>query len=93
MVLILKGQNKKCLNQITHHLCIKVNTQAHLDMVLGRGDRHAALVKMLIAIRKRGESEDYAREEALKFANACNPPENHNEVLFQVKDIWSRYAP
>ena len=60
---------------------------------VGRGDRHAALVKMLIAIRKRGESEDYAREEALKFANACNPPENHNEVLFQVKDIWSRYAP
>jgi hypothetical protein len=48
---------------------------------------------MLIAIRKRGESMEYANEEALKFANACNPPENHNEVLFQVKDIWNRYAP
>jgi len=60
---------------------------------VGEGDRHAALVKMLIAIRMRGESEDYARDEALKFANACNPPEDHNEVLFQVKDIWSRYAP
>lgn len=60
---------------------------------VGQGDRHEALVKMLIAIRMRGESEEYARGEALQFANACNPPEDHDEVLFQVKDIWSRYAP
>lgn len=60
---------------------------------VGEGDRHAALVKMLIAIRMRGETFEYAQAEALEFANACNPPEDHNEVLFQVKDIWSRYAP
>jgi len=60
---------------------------------VGKGDRHEALVKMLIAIRMRGESMDYARNEALAFAAACNPPEDRNEVLFQVNDIWSRYAP
>lgn len=60
---------------------------------VAHGDRHEQLVKMLIAIRMRGESIDYAQKEALAFADACNPPENHNEVLFQVNDIWTRYAP
>lgn len=60
---------------------------------VGEGDRHEALVKMLLAIRYRGESYDYAIAEATAFANNCNPPENLNEVLFQVKDIWNRYAP
>lgn len=60
---------------------------------VGEGDRHEALVKMLIAIRMRGESYDYAQAEAQSFANACNPPEDMNEVMFQVRDIWKRYAP
>ena len=56
------------------------------------GNRHEKLVKMLIAITLRGESYDYLKDEAIKFANSCNPPEDHNEVLFQVKDIWKRYG-
>lgn len=60
---------------------------------VGEGDRHEALVKMLIAIRMRGETFSYAEQEALAFAAACNPPEDKNEVMFQVRDIWKRYAP
>ena len=56
------------------------------------GNRHEKLVKMLIAITLRGENYDYLKDEAIKFANSCNPPEDHNEVLFQVKDIWKRYG-
>ena len=56
-----------------------------------KGDRHAALVRMLIAIRKRGESIDYAMAEALAFAASCNPPESNAEVQFQVRDIYARY--
>ena len=56
------------------------------------GDRHEKLVKMLIAITLRGESYDYLRDEAIKFADSCNPPEDINEVLFQAKDIWKRYS-
>lgn len=59
----------------------------------GEGDRHEQLVKMLIAIRKRGETFDYAKQEALEFAKNCKPPENPNEVLFQLNDIWKRYEP
>jgi len=59
----------------------------------GQGDRHEQLVKILIAIRMRGESFEYAQKEALAFAAACNPPESTSEVLFQVRDIWKRYAP
>mgnify|MGYP005989548319 CR=1 FL=1 len=57
------------------------------------GDRHERLVRMLIGIRLRGESYEYARGEALEFARACNPPENPKEAIFQLNDIWSRYAP
>ena len=32
------------------------------------------------------------RDEAIKFADSCNPPEDINEVLFQAKDIWKRYS-
>lgn len=56
-----------------------------------KGDRHAALVRMLIAIRKRGESIDYAMAEAMEFAASCNPPESTAEVQFQVRDIYARY--
>lgn len=59
----------------------------------GEGDRHERLVKMLIAIRTRGESFEYAKQEALEFAKHCIPPENPNEVLFQLNDIWKRYEP
>lgn len=59
----------------------------------GEGDRHETLVKMLIAIRLRGEPFEYAKQEALEFAKLCNPPENPNEVLFQLNDIWKRYEP
>ena len=57
-----------------------------------QGDRHENLIKMLIAIKLRGESYDYARNEAIKFADRCNPPEDHKEVLFQLDDIWKRYS-
>jgi hypothetical protein len=55
------------------------------------GDRHGQLVKILIAIRLRGESYDYMKNEAMLFARGCSPPENENEVMFQVNDIWKRY--
>ena len=58
---------------------------------VSKGDRHEQLVRMLIAIRKRGETLEYATEEAKKFAAACNPPESISEVMFQVRDIWARY--
>jgi hypothetical protein len=58
-----------------------------------KGDRHEQLIKILIAIRKRGESFEYAKEEALEFARNCNPPESPREVMFQLKDIWRRYVP
>ena len=58
-----------------------------------KGDRHEQLVKILIAIRMRGESFEYAKEEALEFARNCNPPESPREVMFQLNDIWRRYAP
>jgi len=58
-----------------------------------KGNRHETLVRMLISMRLRGETIDFARNEALAFANACNPPENPREVMFQLNDIWRRYAP
>ena len=58
-----------------------------------QGDRHATLVKMLIAIRKRGESYEYAKLEAETFGKLCTPPENPKEIMFQLKDIWKRYEP
>ncbi len=59
---------------------------------VGQGDRHAKLVKMLIAMRLRGEDIDYARNEALTFGSKCNPPEDPDEILFQLHDIWGRYG-
>jgi len=58
-----------------------------------QGDRHATLVKMLIAIRKRGESYEYAKLEAETFGKLCTPPENPKEIYFQLNDIWKRYEP
>ena len=55
------------------------------------GDRHEQLVRILVAIKKRGESYDYAKKEALEFARSCVPPENPREVIFQLNDIWKRY--
>ena len=57
------------------------------------GDRHAQLVKILIAIRLRGEDYNYLKREALEFARNCKPPEDEGEVMFQVNDIWNRYQP
>jgi len=59
---------------------------------MAEGDRHQTLVKMLIAIGKRGETFEYAKNEAIRFARLCTPPENENEVLFQLNDIWKRYG-
>jgi|TARA_A100001391_G_scaffold40407_1_gene22652 hypothetical protein len=56
-----------------------------------KGNRHETLVRMLISMRLRGETLEYARNEAIAFANACDPPEDIREVLFQLNDIWSRY--
>ena len=57
------------------------------------GDRHGTLIKMLIAIRKRGESYEYAKLEAETFGKLCTPPENPKEIYFQLNDIWKRYEP
>ena len=59
----------------------------------GEGDRHEQLVKMLISIRLRGETYDYAKKEALQFNSHCKPPDDEKEVLFQLNDIWKRYEP
>ncbi len=58
----------------------------------GQGERHARLVKMLVAMRLRGETMEYATQEAITFNNKCTPPEEQGEILFQVKDIWKRYG-
>lgn len=58
-----------------------------------QGNRHENLIKMLVAIRLRGESYEYMKAEAINFANTCNPPETHDEVIFQLNDIWERYDP
>ena len=58
----------------------------------GQGERHARLVKMLVAMRLRGETMEYATQEAITFNNKCTPPEEQGEILFQVKDIWNRYG-
>ena len=43
-------------------------------------------------MRLRGEDIDYARNEALTFGSKCNPPEDPDEILFQLHDIWGRYG-
>ena len=55
-------------------------------------DRHARLVKMVISIIKRGEEYQYAKAEVLKFNSMCNPPDSEQEVLWQLDDMWRRYA-
>lgn len=57
-----------------------------------QGDRHAKLVKMVISIIKRGEEYQYAKAEVLKFNSMCNPPDTEQEVLWQLDDMWRRYA-
>jgi len=57
-----------------------------------QGDRHAMLVKMCIAIIKRGQDYQYAKAEVLKFNSMCNPPDTEQEVLWQLDDMWRRYA-
>tara|TARA_R100000773_G_C4214440_1_gene113386 strand:+ start:685 stop:1515 length:831 start_codon:yes stop_codon:yes gene_type:complete len=77
--------------QIFYDKTYKLDYNGNYTYGANKGDRHEQLVKMLVAIKKRGESYDYAREEALKFARACDPPENNREVMFQLNDIWARY--
>jgi len=57
------------------------------------GDRHGQLVKILIAIRMRGESYEYLKNEGLEFGKNCKPQEDPKEIMFQVNDIWKRYRP
>lgn len=57
------------------------------------GDRHGQLVKILIAIRMRGESYEYLKNEGLEFGKNCKPQEDPKEIMFQVNDIWKRYKP
>ena len=59
---------------------------------VGLGGRHEYLVKMLVAMRMRGKSYEYAKDQVLTFANKCNPPESYSEVMFQLNDIWNRYG-
>ena len=77
--------------KISYEKTYVVDYNGKFNYGASKGDRHEQLVKMLVAIKKRGESYDYAREEALKFARACDPPENNREVMFQLNDIWRRY--
>ena len=57
------------------------------------GDRHGQLVKILIAIRMRGESYEYLKNEGLECGKNCKPQEDPKEIMFQVNDIWKRYRP
>jgi len=57
------------------------------------GDRHGQLVKILIAIRLRGEDYAYLKNEGLQFGKQCDPQEDPKEIMFQVNDIWKRYQP
>ena len=57
------------------------------------GDRHGQLVKILIAIRMRGESYEYLKNEGLEIGKNCKPQEDPKEIMFQVNDIWKRYRP
>ncbi len=59
---------------------------------VGLGGRHEFLIKMLVAMRMRGESYEYAKDQVLTFANKCNPPESYSEVMFQLNDVWNRYG-
>ena len=58
-----------------------------------KGDRHEKLIKMLISIRLRGESYEFAKNEAIVFNQNCRPPEKLAEIIFQLNDIWKRYVP
>jgi len=57
-----------------------------------KGRRHHDMVRMLMAIIHRGMDFEYAKKEAILFANNCNPPLEQQEVLRQLDDIWKRYA-
>ena len=59
---------------------------------VGLGGRHEFLIKMLVAMRMRGESYEYAKDQVLTLANKCNPPESYSEVMFQLNDVWNRYG-
>tara|TARA_R110002012_G_scaffold55220_3_gene141058 strand:- start:3223 stop:4062 length:840 start_codon:yes stop_codon:yes gene_type:complete len=61
--------------------------------ITAKGDRHEKLIRMLIGIRLRGESYEYAKGEAIVFNQNCQPPEQLSEIMFQLNDIWRRYAP
>jgi hypothetical protein len=66
---------------------------AKFTTITAKGDRHEKLVRMLIGIRLRGESYEYAKNEAIVFNQNCQPPEQLSEIMFQLNDIWRRYAP
>ena len=72
----------------------KVQNGTYTGAIKGakQGERHGALIKMLIAIRLRGESYEYARREAVEFGNLCEPQVSEQEITFQVNDIWKRYG-
>ena len=59
--------------------------------ITAKGDRHEKLIRMLIGIRLRGESYEYAKGEAIVFNQNCQPPEQLSEIMFQLNDIWRRY--
>ena len=55
--------------------------------------RQKKLIKMLISNRLRGESYEFAKNEAIVFNQNCRPPEKLAEIIFQLNDIWKRYVP
>jgi len=79
--------------QVIEHTDFKSNYTGNNSYGAEQGSRHERLVRMLIGIRLRGESYEYARGEALQFAESCTPPEKNTEVMFQLNDIWRRYEP
>jgi hypothetical protein len=56
------------------------------------GMRNNKLFRVLIAMRKRGESFDLALSEAARWAAACIPPLEERETRILVEHVWRSYS-
>ena len=55
------------------------------------GERNNTLFKIVCAIRGRGESWDYAYEQAMRFAASCNPTLPADEAHDVLQNVWLNY--
>jgi len=55
------------------------------------GIRNDSLFRIACAIRGRGESWEYAVDEVMAYASACNPLLPQDEATNLLKYVWSRY--